>query len=305
MDGGLFEVSFRTAVRETGRPYLEAKQTILGMHAEALPLLKAKQTPTADWKTRLTADILIGWQSQQALFDQCTRYVKGDLPGTPPITGKFSALQRARAIARLGKEVTPRLLEMLIKTHEYASTDERSALFGALVRIGDARAVHPLVEVLQSGGDDALRTSAAGALGSFHDAEATKALRVVLHDPAKFALLRATAASSLGALKDSESLSMLESLLGEKTNAFELRKAAAHAIEQIGDPKATGTLVHALTTTNDLVLLQVIVEALGTLGDRSSLEPLGRLEHHSDSHIREEAKDAREKVLDRLHAASK
>ena len=305
MDGGLFEASFQAAVRESGRPYLEAKQAILGMHAEALPLLKAKQAPSSDWKTRLTADILIGWLSQQALFDQCTRYVKGELPGTPPITGKFSVLHRARAIVRLGKDTTPRLLEMLIKTHDYANDDERAAIFGALLRIGDARAVKPLVELLQTSDDDGLRTSAAGALGSFHDPEVVKALRAVLVDKAKSAPLRASAAHSLGELKDSESLSALEKILLEKTNAFELRKAAARAIEQVGDPRATATLVQALTATNDLVLLQVIVEALGTIGDHSSLAALERMAHHSDSHIREEARDAREKVLGRTHSAPK
>lgn len=305
MDGGVFEISFQTAVKETGKPYLDAKQTILAMHADAPPLLRAKQSPPADWKTRLTADILIGWQSQPALYEECAHYVKGALPGTPGITGKFSALQRAKAIARLGKDAAPCLLEMLIKTHAFANDDERAAIFGALIRIGDARAVRPLVEVIQTGADDNLKTLATAALGSFHDTEGTKALRTALSDRARSTPLRAAAATSLGEQKDAESLSALEKLLLEPANAFELRKAAARAIEQIGDPKATRTLVHALSTTNDLVLQQVIVEALGAIGDYTSLSPLEHLTHHPDAHLREEAQDAREKVLSRTHAAPK
>jgi len=295
-----FEASFEVAVRTTGTRYTDARQAIINLGGRALRELRAKQTAAAGWQTGVVADILIGWLTKRDLFEQCTQYVRGRLPGRPPITGKFTAVQRANAIARLGDEVVPRLLEMLLKTRDYTAAEESAAIFGALGRIGDKRAVPPLQELMTTESDDAIKTMAAGALGQLRDARAVQPLRAVLLDRVQSTALRATAAMSLGELGDSGALVALQDILLDRTNAPELRRAAARAIDKLGDPRASEALVQTLTKTEDLVLLQVVVEALGKLGNRAHRAPLEDLANdHGDEFIREAAREAAEKVLSR------
>ncbi len=296
-----FEVAFQRAVQETGVPYSRARQDILDMGTQALSVLQSKQMVSADWQTTLVSAILIGWLTRPDLFHQCAQYARGNLPGRLPITGKFTAAQRANAIARLGPDTVPRILEMLLKTREYQNEEESAALFGALVRIGDKSAVLPLIELLHTSRDTAIKTMTAGTLGQLRDPRATPPLRDVLLDEGQPTALRATAALSLGELRDEGVLRPLQDILLEETNSVELRKAAARALEKLGNVQASRALVESLNKIEDLVLLQIVVEALGKLGDEAALEPLHNLANtHEDEFIQEAAQEAQAQIRGRL-----
>lgn len=304
MDNAQFDSSFQAAVNDTGEPYLKARTTIIDTGAQAIPRLKARQTPSADWKTGMVADIMLGWLTEKDLFEKCTRYVKGDLPGEPPITGKFTLLDRAKAVANLGKDVVPRLLEMIIKTREASDIDETGAVFGALSLLGDQRAVMPLLELLQSEKDADRKIGAASVLGRLRDVIAVQPLQGILLDGKQPTALRATAAVSLGELRDLRASVPLQNVLLDKTNLLELREAAVRAIDILGDPGASGALVRALPQAlaeadeDDPSFPLIIIETLGKLGEASSLALLNDLaKKHSDEFIREAAQEAREKIL--------
>lgn len=303
MDRSQFETGLRDATRQTGAEYLDTRRAILDAGPAVLTFLGSTQVPATDWKTALVVAVLAGWLTRKDLFDQCTRYVEGDLPGRPPITGKFSAIQRATTVARLGPDVVPRLLEMLIKTGEGNDAERAAAIFGSLVRIGDTRAVPPLIDLLAPPNEENTRVMAAGALGQLHDPRAAAPLRTVLANTSLSPGLRATAALSLGELRDSGSLKMLQGVLVDGAQNPEVRIGAARAIGKLGDSSVAGALSQALTTSHDLVLLQVVIETAARLGDQSSLPMLSDLaSHHEDEFIREAAENAREEISRRAGA---
>jgi hypothetical protein len=56
-------------------------------------------------------------------------------------------------------------------------------------------------------------------------------------------------------------------------------------------------LAAALTTTKDLVLLQIIIEALGRVGGRAMIGDLDRIaKTHEDLFIQKAAREAREEI---------
>ena len=193
-----FEHHFFVVVEQTDAPYLEARQRILNMGSQATPWLEQKRGSSANWKNTLGVEILNGWLNERSKFELCKTYVKGNLPGRPPITGKFTAVQRAKAIANLRVSVTPCLLEMLLKTHDQTKPEENAAIFGALARLGDKRSVEPLLHLLGPGNAEEMRLSAAGVLGQLQDSRAIAPLLSIVRDRAQPEALRATAALSLG-----------------------------------------------------------------------------------------------------------
>src|SRR3977135_1873136 len=64
------EKAFNTAVATDGDAYREARARVLDRGASALPYLDAKQA-SADWRTSLTAWILLGCLRNRDLFDKC------------------------------------------------------------------------------------------------------------------------------------------------------------------------------------------------------------------------------------------
>jgi len=288
-----FEAAFAATLAEVGAPYLQARQTILFEGSAALPWLEAKRASTADWNTILHVDILTGWLKSRSQFELCLDYIRGNLPGSPPITGTFTPVQRADAVAGLGAEVTPRLLEMILKSDEAADPKERASVFGALTRLRDRRAVPPLIALLGPERDPALRRSAAGALGHLEDARAVPPLLSLLRNPSETENVRCSAATSLGFLGAREASSTMQEVLLSPASGLELRKAVVGALDQLGDTRAAQALNEALPRSDDLVLLQLVIEALGKLGGPSSLGALERLARdHPDAFIKDAARDA-------------
>lgn len=158
---------------------------------------------------------------------------------------------RAEAVQALGAigdaQAVPDLIDALVKRWD-GDVDEyvRAVAAEALGRIGSTRAVEPLLSVLadrQSMGDDDQRKAS------------------MLHD----CVIDALAEIGVPAAVDG-----LVACLKDDS----LARAAANALERIGDPRAIGPLVDALSyCTNNLGMLRII-DALATLGDTQALPAL-------------------------------
>jgi HEAT repeat protein len=85
----------------------------------------------------------------------------------------------------------------------------------------------------------------------------------------------------------------MQEVLLSPASGLELRKAVVGALDQLGDTRAAQALNEALPRSDDLVLLQLVIEALGKLGGPSSLGALERLARdHPDAFIKDAARDA-------------
>lgn len=133
----------------------------------------------------------------------------------------------------------------------------------ALGRIGDRRAVGPLIQLL--GDDDEwVRKSVAQSLGQIGDAQAVRPLTSLVDD--------------------------------KKRN---VRQAAAEALGEIGDSQAAGSLVGLLRDSHEEVRRSA-ARALGKLGDAQAVEPLICVLGDRDKYVRREAAGALEGLADRI-----
>ena len=151
MTDGTFETLLATASSEHGASYLDARDKILALDPRdlqaAMPELEAASTDRADWRRQLTAEMITGWIVNKETYERCTKYAGGDLPGPRPLPG-FTAKHRAEAIVSLGDVATPRVLEMVWKIADHGDAVESSALFGALAKLQDHRAVMPMIDLM-------------------------------------------------------------------------------------------------------------------------------------------------------------
>ena len=294
-----FDLQFQAAAKETGPVYVKARDGIVGMRHAALPSLQAKRQG-GDWQSLLAADILSGWITNKDLFDRATEFIKGNLPGKPPITGQFTPEQRAKVTAQLGRDVTPRLLEILSKTREFGTGDDRQALFGAISILRDSRAVPVLLELLATSEDSGLRVLAADSLGKLEDLRAAPALEAIMKDPSQSKELRGVCAIGVGQLRTPNASALLQGILLDQGEDLALLKSAARGLSRLGDTQATATLLQALDRNADVELTLILIDTLGELGNASCLPALRRLaSNHPDRFVRESARDAQELVAER------
>jgi hypothetical protein len=296
------ETEFRNATQQTGDAYLETRKTILARGLAAEPFLQA-QILAGDWKISVTADILSGWLKTPALFDECTDAVRGNLLDRIPITGSFPPKRRIAEISRLGKEVTPCLLEMVWKTREYGGPQERESIFGGLAVLKDERSVVPLIDLMRTAPDEDIRGWAASTLGRLKDARAASPLLDVLRNHTAPAELRASAAMSLGSLGAKEAVPELRTIALNDHADLDLRKSAVRSLGDLGDSASAEPLLRVLSRPHDLAFELVILDAVGKIGSPSVLPRLDDLEvNHHEAAVREGAKEAADEIKERSGA---
>lgn len=161
----------------------------------------------------------------------------------PEIQGAFSGFQGMQieqgidVLARTGnREATPLLVKFLTIINPGAG---KHACAG-LAKLGDPRAVGPLLDVLQTK-EIGLQPDAAEALGTFQDPRIVPAL--------------------------------IHSL---QSDNYSQRAAAAGALSHFHDARVLPALIHSLTDENADVRYSA-AEALGNLRDTSAVEPLGKV----------------------------
>jgi HEAT repeat protein len=117
-----------------------------------------------------------------------------------------------------------------------------------------------------------LRVSVIEALGRLHDPQAVEPLLFALQHPQ--ARVRAKAAQALGNLDASQAVEPLINALQDQV--FLVREAAASAVGHLGERAAIEPLLTALHTTPGLAR-RAMIHALGHLGASQAVEPLLQL----------------------------
>ena len=157
-----------------------------------------------------------------------------------PFNGFQGPIDIGQAIDVLSRTGSPEAEPLLVKFLNIINPDAGKHACAGLATLRDARAVGPLLEVLQRKGVD-LQPEAAEALAAFQDPRIIPAL--------------------------------IQSLRSEN---YSLRGAAASALGHFHDPRVAPALIHSLTDEEAGVRLKA-AEALGNLGDAAGVEPLGRV----------------------------
>jgi len=298
-----FEKWFSAAVASNGVKYVEAREKIVGGGPSALEFLSRKAAKRDDWKTSLTAEMILLWIRDQRLCNHVTELMKGHIVTKVPAIpagGEWSASRRAEEIAAYGQTVTPRVLELLTKTREYSSQNEWQALFNAITRLKDRRALPPLVKLMDSPERQEVKIAAAYTLGQLGDIRAVEILLTNLLNHSNGIELRKTCAISLGLLKDVRAIDPLLEVFRNEANEIVLRAKATSALGILGDVRAALPLAERLEKEQNVALLQEILWALADIGDRSCLPMIERVaKSHPDKFVRKDAEDARDSILRR------
>jgi HEAT repeat protein len=211
----------------------------------------------------------------------------GDVSGLIKALGyEKDASVRAAAAGSLGRIGDSRAVEPLIAVLGDARRDVRQAAAGALSLIGDPRAVQPLIGVLNDW-DPMVRLSAASALGRF-GAPAVEALSGALTDST--VAVRRSAARALGAIGDRRAVEPLSGALTDSTAG--VRQAAAKALAKLGWAPERGQPGEAYVLVENRQWAECI-----RLGP-PAVEPLVAALKHRDKVVRRAAADALGKIAD-------
>ncbi|WP_235031013.1 HEAT repeat domain-containing protein [Nonomuraea solani] len=246
MTGAEFEQLFQTCVNETREPYAVARDALRDQGDEAVPPLLAKVSESSDddWLPRIVAQMVLGWIVRTDLYEQVGHILRrpGRTAGPRPVSLVPAPTAAAVALSGLGADVVPRLIEILVKTHEWDGERESSAVMLALDYLRDRRAVMPLLDLAAPGGDARRRMLAMSTLGGLGDQAAFEVAKQALDDRGNSARLRGMAAVCLGRI-------------GDPAAGQALRAAAAAPVAR-----------NAAVTTEDLILRQSAIRAMGYLG---------------------------------------
>ncbi len=163
-----------------------------------------------------------------------------EIQDTEPFKGLQGPLEIGLAIELLSRTGNAEAEPLLVKFLNIINPDAGKRACAVLATLGDARALGPLLEVVQRPGGD-LQPEAAPALSAFQDP------RIVLV--------------------------LLQALRSDNRS---LRGAAAAALGHFHDARAVSALVHALSD-EDADVQVAVAKALGELDDPAAVEPLGRV----------------------------
>lgn len=200
----------------------------------------------------------------------------------------------AKELARIGEPAVPYLIKALSHEDGYV----RAAAADALGKIGDARAVEPLIAAMQyhddrtyeDGEDSEARCNAAEALGEIGDLRAVDDLiRVAC---GKDMLLASYAIDSLGMLGDERSIPTLVAAL--KITDIDVPKAARSALARFGTP-AVLPLIESLQSAKGYWRVYA-VKALGAIGDPRATATIKALLTDADESVRYHAAAALEQL---------
>ena len=216
---------------------------------------------------------------------------------------------------RIPKEDIPSDVREQIERLYSDDPAERSSAAWALGKIGDKRAVEPLIAALKDG-DSNVRKAAADSLRTtgWQPANAFQKSCLLFAEQAwgKLAELgkegvdvliaglkdenlrvRGNAAWTLGKIGDKRAVEPLLAALKDKES--NVRRATSEALGKIGDKRAVEPLIAALKD-EDSNVQRAAAEALGKIGDKRAVEPLIAAFRDKDSHVRNNAAEVLGKI---------
>jgi HEAT repeat protein len=299
MSDGTFQSQFSIARAERGERYRDARDRILTLEPaarrEAFSDLEQIAAAASDWQAQLTAEILIGWIADERTFRTCDAFARGELPRPAPLPG-FTVSHRAEAIAELGKAATPRVVERLWKTNEYGDETESGALFGALEKLRDTRAVMPMIALIEDRTSSAdVKSFAAGVLSVIGDPRGLEPVLRLAQDRDVAPEARIPAIRSLGRFSDRRASTALIGILENEKLPVEERRAAGDGLLNRSDPATRSPIIDVLEKAGDRLMRLTLVQILGRIGTAEDIPRLQELAGKSPQ-LRADVDDAIEDI---------
>jgi len=189
---------------------------------------------------------------------------------------------RKCAAEALGKLGDSRAVEPLIQIINDKNWEVRSKAIEALGKLGDIRALETLFEAFKEG-DRHTRFNVIYALHNFRDGRVVDILIQALTDADYF--VRCSAAKELGEFRDVRALESLIQALQDKEPL--VRSDAVHALMKINDKRAIDPVIQALKDENDMVRRSAVL-ALGVIGGIEAIEHIIQA-LRNDSAVRDNA----------------
>jgi len=188
------------------------------------------------------------------------------------------------AIEMLGRAGDSRAFDVLVDALLTGHPGIRQEAAKALAKVGDPRAIAPLIASFRHEFDDTEAITAwqdaAKALSDFGTA-ALPALAIAILDRDEH--VRSLATCALGGIKDPRAVELLIGALSDSDG--QVRADAADALGEIGDNHAVDGLLLLLRDGDSYVRL-CAVRALGYIKDRRAVDPLTRLLQDADASVR-------------------
>lgn len=202
------------------------------------------------------------------------------------VDSSFGRGHAAKTLGRIGdaKAVDPLLHVFTNDKNNYV----RGEAARALGEIGNTKAFAPLLQALNDT-DDEIRVAAARALGEMGDARAVTPLLRALND--KDNKIRIAAAVALGDIGDGRAVESLIQLLGH----YKLGEPAAMALGKIGEP-AVGPLIQVIKHDKRIGPLNHASLALRRIRDVKAVEPLVQALQDYNDKVRKAAAEALGKI---------
>ena len=246
----------------------------------------AEALSTLDWRPDRDADGARYW-IERGRWDECVEIGE---PALGPLVSALASLSKGEGAAQaLGRIGDPRAVAPLIAVLESETTawrDVRAEAARALGQIGDVRAVMPLIVPLRDGYSTIVPKAALEALVMIGP-PAVESLIASLKDESKDARKRAT--EGLGLIGDARAAEPLAALLRDESNY--VRNAVIKAMVEIGAP-AVEPLSVLLRDADGSVRMRA-AKALGLIGDARAAEPL-------IAPLKDESKSVRDAALEAL-----
>jgi HEAT repeat protein len=165
----------------------------------------------------------------------------------------------------------------------------------ALGRIGDSRAVEPLIRAL-SNEDSYLSDGAAKALTKIGEL-AVEPLIKALNNSDR--LVRMYVVEALCKIGDSRAVEPLIKALNDSDRL--VRYLAATALCKIDDSRVVEPLIAVARSTDNITVRRDVVEALCKIGDSRAVEPLTRALNDTSESVRKSVTEAVKKIEDQSH----
>lgn len=290
-----FDSLFERFSISQGTEYLQSRDAILALPSrdQIAARLGSVLTAGPSWRDQLAASILLGWMEHREGYERVSAYLRQPLPGPRPATG-FSPAVRGKAIASLGRAITPRVLEMLWNAPEYRNNNELGSLLSALIYLKDDRAVQPLIALIESSKSPPLRRGAIKVLSELGD---PRAVAVVsrLADGADDASVRLTAVAGLGGFPGNAVIAQLLSCLQTRERTVEERRAAAMALYKQGSAAAHDGVTRALREERAREVRLPLILLMGDIGDDGDVGLLQELVRH-DAKLQPSVSDAIQQI---------
>ena len=215
------------------------------------------------WSSAAAAN---GWEHATVPFETLVKALNFEGPAT-----------RARAAASLGYREQPAAVEPLLKRLAKTESNRtvRRAIYGALGRIGDPRAVPVLLNCLNNEEREEVRGDCVAAIGRIGEPSSFDQLLMAFREDPAF-MVRGTVVDALGGFSSPGAVAFLVDVLTQSRNR-NLRRRAIRALGRTGAQEAVDPLLATLAEAKRDEDRLPIVKALAALRSPKATKPLSAL----------------------------